>query len=106
MLRLQPEKWARYTRGREEVSFRSEIGASLRGAWFDTFDASLLCRRFSVGRFLKYSVREVSFARLALVTPDIQVPVVPNKPPEPTTMAVTSRAPSSTSRASHGRGSS
>jgi ankyrin repeat protein len=30
----------------------------------------------------------------------------PNKAPEPTTMAVTSRAPSSTSRASHGRGSS
>ena len=30
----------------------------------------------------------------------------PNKPPEPTTMAVTSRAPSSTGRASHGRGSS
>jgi hypothetical protein len=29
-----------------------------------------------------------------------------NKAPEPTTMAVTSRAPSSTSRASHGRGSS
>jgi hypothetical protein len=30
----------------------------------------------------------------------------PNKAPEPTTMAVTSRAPSSTRRASHGRGSS
>jgi hypothetical protein len=30
----------------------------------------------------------------------------PNKALEPTTMAVTSRAPSSTSRASHGRGSS
>ncbi len=30
----------------------------------------------------------------------------PNKAPEPTTMAVTSRAPSSTSRARHGRGSS
>jgi RimJ/RimL family protein N-acetyltransferase len=30
----------------------------------------------------------------------------PNKAPEPTTVAVTSRAPSSTSRASHGRGSS
>ena len=30
----------------------------------------------------------------------------PNKAPEPTTMAVTPRAPSSTSRASHGRGSS
>jgi len=30
----------------------------------------------------------------------------PNKAPEPTTMAVTSRAPSSTSRASHGCGSS
>src|SRR6059058_6209204 len=29
-----------------------------------------------------------------------------NQPPEPTTMAVTPRAPSSTSRASHGRGSS
>jgi len=29
-----------------------------------------------------------------------------NQTPEPTTMAVTSRAPSSTSRASHGRGSS
>ena len=29
-----------------------------------------------------------------------------NQAPEPTTMAVTSRAPSSTSRASHGRGSS
>jgi hypothetical protein len=41
---------------------------------------------------------------LALLNPGIQVPAVPNKPPEPTTMAVTSRAPSSTSRASHGRG--
>src|SRR3954466_7305465 len=30
----------------------------------------------------------------------------PNKAPEPTTMAVTPRAPSSTRRASHGRGSS
>ena len=30
----------------------------------------------------------------------------PNKAPEPTTMAVTIRAPSSTARASHGRGSS
>src|SRR4051794_22420831 len=30
----------------------------------------------------------------------------PNKAPEPTTMAVTIRAPSSTDRASHGRGSS
>jgi hypothetical protein len=30
----------------------------------------------------------------------------PNKAPEPTTMAVTPRAPSSTSRAGHGRGSS
>ena len=30
----------------------------------------------------------------------------PNKAPEPTTMGVTSRTPSSTSRASHGRGSS
>jgi hypothetical protein len=29
-----------------------------------------------------------------------------NKAPEPTTMAVTIRAPSSTARASHGRGSS
>jgi hypothetical protein len=43
---------------------------------------------------------------LALLNPDIQIPVAPNKPPEPTTMAVTARAPSSTSRASHGRGSS
>jgi predicted protein tyrosine phosphatase len=32
--------------------------------------------------------------------------IQPNKALEPTTMAVTSRAPSSTSRASHGRGSS
>jgi hypothetical protein len=31
---------------------------------------------------------------------------MPNKAPEPTTMAVTIRAPSSTARASHGRGSS
>ena len=30
----------------------------------------------------------------------------PKQAPEPTTMAVTPRAPSSTSRASHGRGSS
>jgi len=30
----------------------------------------------------------------------------PNKAPEPTAMAVTTRAPSSTARASHGRGSS
>src|SRR5215211_5060816 len=33
-------------------------------------------------------------------------PERPNKAPEPTTMAVTIRAPSSTARASHGRGSS
>jgi hypothetical protein len=48
----------------------------------------------------------IAFASLASLTPEIQVPAVPNKPPEPTTMAVTIRAPSSTARASHGRGSS
>jgi hypothetical protein len=38
--------------------------------------------------------------------PNIELRQKPNKAPEPTTMAVTPRAPSSTSRASHGRGSS
>jgi hypothetical protein len=35
-----------------------------------------------------------------------QSAIRPNKAPEPTTMTVTPRAPSSTSRAGHGRGSS
>jgi hypothetical protein len=38
------------------------------------------------------SVPMIAFASLASLTPEIQVPAVPNKAPEPTTTSVTPRA--------------
>jgi hypothetical protein len=47
----------------------------------------LVRRSFSI-----ISVPRSSFASLASATPEIQVPAVPNKTPEPTTASVTPRA--------------
>ena len=57
---------------------------------------------FVVVHMVKLSLFSARFNRSHLPT----VTQKPNKAPEPTTMAVTTRAPSSTARASHGRGSS
>jgi hypothetical protein len=105
VLGLPPEKWARYTGGREEVRFRSEIGAS-PGSVFRYFGTHRCFAGGSASVVLEAFRPRGLIVNLALLKPHIQVSVVPNKAPEPTTMAGTSRAPSSTARASHGRGSS
>ena len=51
------------------------------------------------------AVRRAKSPHFGFIFP-VSISQAPNKALEPTTMAVTSRAPSSTSRASHGRGSS